>query len=173
MRTARCDCDQHLVAPRRQLASKRKPLEPLNDTASLVWALRLKTCVVSHTERHINEWESNDRRALCLTGALFLLLSSLFALWPDSAALVQGWGVLAGTQLPAGAHVCNYVGERVTNAEADKRLAEYDAQKIGHALLVRSALLWSVAKWAARNPSPVPARHGRSPACVSCSSGSL
>lgn len=49
----------------------------------------------------------------------------------------KGWGVLADEPLPAGTVLCHYAGEYVSNAEAQRRLAEYDAAGGGHALLVR------------------------------------
>ena len=50
----------------------------------------------------------------------------------------KGWGVWADKLLPAGAVLCHYAGEYISNAEAQRRLAEYDAAGGGHALLVRA-----------------------------------
>lgn len=52
----------------------------------------------------------------------------------------KGWGVFADEPLPAGAVLCHYAGEYISNAEAQRRLAEYDAADGGHALLVRGRL---------------------------------
>lgn len=49
----------------------------------------------------------------------------------------KGWGVFADEPLPAGLVVCHYAGEYVSNAEAQRRLAQYDEAGGGHALLVR------------------------------------
>lgn len=48
----------------------------------------------------------------------------------------KGWCVFADEPLPASAVLCHYAGEYVSNAEAQKRLAQYDAAGGGHALLV-------------------------------------
>jgi hypothetical protein len=49
----------------------------------------------------------------------------------------QGWGVVAEEAIPAGRFIYEYCGELVDNAEAARRLQEYDALGNGHALLVR------------------------------------
>lgn len=51
----------------------------------------------------------------------------------------KGWGVFADEPLPAGLLVCHYAGEYLTSTCAQQRLAEYDAARQGHALLVRLA----------------------------------
>lgn len=60
----------------------------------------------------------------------------------------QGWSVHAAAPIPAHSFVCEYVGERISRAEAKERLKVYDAQRPyaegasvgsgpgGHALLV-------------------------------------
>lgn len=54
----------------------------------------------------------------------------------------KGWCVFADEPLPAGAVLCHYAGEYVSNAEAQKRLAQYDAAGGGHALLVSRGAWW-------------------------------
>ena len=51
---------------------------------------------------------------------------------------VQGLSVIASHKIAKGEFVAQYAGEMLTNSEADRRLAEYDADKtgVGHALLV-------------------------------------
>lgn len=53
----------------------------------------------------------------------------------------QGMSVIASQNIDQGQFVVQYTGEMLTNSEADRRLAEYDATRagIGHALLVRCA----------------------------------
>ncbi|KAL4426808.1 hypothetical protein ABPG77_006594 [Micractinium sp. CCAP 211/92] len=48
----------------------------------------------------------------------------------------KGWCAFAHEPLPAGLLICQYAGEYISNAEAQRRLAEYDAAGSGHALLV-------------------------------------
>eukprot|EP00879_Flechtneria_rotunda_P016889 GHRR01017679.1.p1 GENE.GHRR01017679.1~~GHRR01017679.1.p1 ORF type:complete len:133 (+),score=30.60 GHRR01017679.1:1760-2158(+) len=49
----------------------------------------------------------------------------------------QGWCVKTLQDINQGSFVCEYAGEYVSGAEAAQRLADYDQQKRGHALLVR------------------------------------
>lgn len=49
----------------------------------------------------------------------------------------KGWGVYADEPLPAGSLLGQYGGEYISNAEAQRRLKEYDTSGGGHALLVR------------------------------------
>ncbi|KAL6781024.1 hypothetical protein ACKKBG_A09450 [Auxenochlorella protothecoides x Auxenochlorella symbiontica] len=53
----------------------------------------------------------------------------------------KGWGVIADCNIPCGAFVCEYVGERVTTAETRRRLRDYDAAGRAHALLVFREIL--------------------------------
>lgn len=53
----------------------------------------------------------------------------------------KGWGVIADRSIPCGAFVCEYVGERITTAEARRRLLDYDAVGRAHALLVFREIL--------------------------------
>ncbi|KAL0035176.1 hypothetical protein WJX79_004633 [Trebouxia sp. C0005] len=50
----------------------------------------------------------------------------------------KGMSVIAGQNIDQGQFVAQYAGEMLTNIEADRRLAEYDATRagVGHALLV-------------------------------------
>ncbi|EFN59137.1 hypothetical protein CHLNCDRAFT_137958 [Chlorella variabilis] len=48
----------------------------------------------------------------------------------------KGWGVYADEPLPAGSLLGQYGGEYISNAEAQRRLKEYDTSGGGHALLV-------------------------------------
>ena len=50
---------------------------------------------------------------------------------------MQGWEARACEAIVEGSFVCTYAGELVGTAEAERRLAAYDAQHVGHALLVR------------------------------------
>lgn len=56
---------------------------------------------------------------------------------------VQGLSVIASHKIAKGQFVAQYAGEMLTNNEADRRLAEYDAEKagVGHALLVSCSLV--------------------------------
>jgi hypothetical protein len=64
----------------------------------------------------------------------------------DAIVACQGWGVVSVGPLPPATFVCQYVGELLTSADADARLAEYDdadgmsseeeESPCGHALLV-------------------------------------
>jgi hypothetical protein len=67
-------------------------------------------------------WRVHDRLLLLL--ALLLLL------------LLQGWCVKALQAIPQGSFVAEYAGEYVTGSEAERRLAQYDTEERGHALLV-------------------------------------
>lgn len=53
----------------------------------------------------------------------------------------QGMSVIASQNIDQGQFVAQYAGEMLTNGEADRRLAEYDASQagVGHALLVLHA----------------------------------
>ncbi|DBA77348.1 TPA: hypothetical protein ACH3X2_000865 [Trebouxia sp. C0005] len=53
----------------------------------------------------------------------------------------KGMSVIAGQNIDQGQFVAQYAGEMLTNIEADRRLAEYDATRagVGHALLVPHA----------------------------------
>jgi hypothetical protein len=53
----------------------------------------------------------------------------------------QGMSVIASQNVDQGQFVAQYAGEMLTNGEADRRLAEYDASQagVGHALLVLHA----------------------------------
>lgn len=51
---------------------------------------------------------------------------------------VQGWEARAGVAISKGEVVCIYAGEVIARSEAARRLVDYDARGIGHALLVRS-----------------------------------
>ena len=44
---------------------------------------------------------------------------------------VQGLSVIASHKIAKGQFVAQYAGEMLTNSEADRRLAEYDADKAG------------------------------------------
>jgi hypothetical protein len=48
----------------------------------------------------------------------------------------KGWAGFAGQAIARGTFVCNYLGEPVSTPQAASRLAEYDRQGAGHALLV-------------------------------------
>jgi len=50
----------------------------------------------------------------------------------------QGMSVIASQNIDQGQFVAQYAGEMLTNSEADRRLAEYDATRagVGHALMV-------------------------------------
>lgn len=48
----------------------------------------------------------------------------------------QGWSLVARQSIPCGTFVCTYDGERLTNHQAEARLARYHASHQGHALLV-------------------------------------
>lgn len=50
----------------------------------------------------------------------------------------KGWCVDAESDFAAGDFICEYLGEVITTMEALKRLAFYDENAIGHALLVES-----------------------------------
>ena len=54
---------------------------------------------------------------------------------------MQGMSVIASQNIDQGQFVAQYAGEMLTNGEADRRLAEYDATRagVGHALLVPHA----------------------------------
>ena len=52
-------------------------------------------------------------------------------------SLAQGWSAFAAEVLPAGKFLCQYAGELIPAAEANKRLRDYERSGIGHALLVR------------------------------------
>ena len=53
----------------------------------------------------------------------------------------QGMSVIASQNIDQGQFVAQYAGEMLTNSEADRRLAEYDATRagVGHALMVSHA----------------------------------
>lgn len=53
----------------------------------------------------------------------------------------KGWGVVADECIRAGMFVCEYVGERLTNAQADARLAQYRDRRQPHALLIFREIL--------------------------------
>lgn len=55
---------------------------------------------------------------------------------PGPGPCLQGWGVHCAAPVPRGAALFTYAGERLSNREADARLQAYDADRIGHALLV-------------------------------------
>ena len=46
---------------------------------------------------------------------------------PQPSATVKGWTVEARQRVPSGSFVAEYLGEYVTNAEAQRRLGRYDA----------------------------------------------
>ena len=50
---------------------------------------------------------------------------------------LKGWGVQTTQCTPRGTAMAMYTGEYVTTSEAQRRLAQYDANGMGHALLVR------------------------------------
>lgn len=58
-----------------------------------------------------------------------------------AAAALQGWCVRTNAAIPQGRFVCEYAGEYVSGSEAEQRLAEYDKQERGHALLVSGGCL--------------------------------
>lgn len=64
---------------------------------------------------------------------------------------LQGWAVIAAAPIAAGTFVAEYVGEYLSKAEAERRLAAYDADLQGHALLVR---------WGARADLRMGGAHG-------------
>lgn len=86
---------------------------------------------------------SGSLLALCYAVArVFVNLWSHCAgceLGPDQRAYLQGWGVHCAAPVPRGAALFTYAGERLSNREADARLRAYDAEHVGHALLVSSS----------------------------------
>lgn len=62
-------------------------------------------------------------------------------LLPLLLSLLQGWCVKTSEAIPQGRFVCEYAGEYVSGTEAEQRLAEYDKQDRGHALLVSQLTL--------------------------------
>ena len=57
--------------------------------------------------------------------------------------LQRGWGVTAMDEIKRGAFVAEYVGEEIRNDLADERLARYDLEHKGHALLIVRQVLSS------------------------------
>eukprot|EP00879_Flechtneria_rotunda_P027279 GHRR01029220.1.p1 GENE.GHRR01029220.1~~GHRR01029220.1.p1 ORF type:complete len:214 (+),score=28.04 GHRR01029220.1:393-1034(+) len=63
--------------------------------------------------------------------------SPLGLVWSEQ----KGWCVKTLQDINQGSFVCEYAGEYVSGAEAAQRLADYDQQKRGHALLTVRLLL--------------------------------
>lgn len=53
----------------------------------------------------------------------------------------QGWGAVASDPIPAGTFICEYVGERLSNTEAEARLERYQLNAESHALLIFREIL--------------------------------